>query len=108
MCVNLFLDIFIGIIRGNGLKVPLVLGHVLLNLLLLVVYLSPRYLSMYFFHLEFQIVDEGPVLSVDHAVGERETEEANSDQGQAKQQENPSLTVLRTHDVHYSVVRPWG
>ena len=101
---NLFLDIFIGIIRGNGLKVPLVLGHVLLNLLLLVVYLSPRYLSMYFFHLEFQIGDEGPVLSVDHAVGDRETEEANSDQGQAQQQKDPSLTVLGTHDVHYLVV----
>ena len=38
---NLFLDIFIGIIRGNGLKVPLVLGHVLLNLPLLYVNLSP-------------------------------------------------------------------
>ena len=32
---NLYLDIFIGIIRGNGLKVPLMLGHVLLNLPLL-------------------------------------------------------------------------
>merc|ERR550532_105446 len=76
---NLFLDIFIGIIRGNGLKVPPVLGHVLLNL-------------------EFQIVDEGLVLSVDHAVGDRETEEANSNQGQAQQQEYPPLTI-RHHGV---------
>ena len=53
-------------------------------------------------------MDEGPVLSVDHAVGDRETEKANSDQGQTKQQEDPPLTVLRTHDVHYSVVTPWG
>merc|ERR550532_3230322 len=76
---NLFLDIFIGIIRGNGLKVPLMLGHVLLNL-------------------EFQIDDEGLVLPVDHAVGDRETEKSNSDQGQAQQQEDPSLTV-RHHGV---------
>jgi len=78
LCVNL-LDIFIGIIRGDRLKVPLVLGHVLLDL-------------------EFQIVDECLVLSVDHAVGDRETEEACSDERQAQQEEDLPLTV-RHHGV---------
>merc|ERR1711862_507726 len=68
------LNIFIRVIWGDGLEVPLVLGHVLLDL-------------------EFQIVDEGLVLSVHHAVGDRETEETSSDEGEAQQEEDLSLTV---------------
>ena len=49
-------------------------------------------------HLEFQITHEGLVLPVHHAVGDGEAEEARPDQGQAKHDQDPSLTP-RHHGV---------
>jgi len=56
-----------------------VLGHVLLDL-------------------EIQIVDEGLVLSVYHAVGDCKTEETSSDEGETQQKEDLSLAV-RHHGI---------
>ena len=45
-------------------------------------------------YLEIQIGDEGLVLSVHHAVGDRKTEETSSNEGEAQQKEDLSLAVL--------------
>ena len=71
------------------------LGHVLLDLIIdFRVSICFNLISMYNIYLEIQIVDEGLVLSVYHAVGDCKTEETSSNEGETQQKEDLSLAVL--------------
>ena len=65
---------------GNGLDIPLVLGHVLL-------------------HLQVEIRHEGPVLLVDDVVGDHQEEHAGTHQGEAEDQDLLSLRALNSEPI---------